>query len=429
MTKHATRLSALVAALLAGLVPAIALANGASVPDSAEFHPESSTPGDLAMNTTFGFLFSTDDGAHWEWTCHEALIGAASLTPKTWRNAGGAFFVAVPLGLGPDPTKALWRTTDRGCNWDPVATISTSGVLAVAFDSTGTVALAAGTNSTVDTARAWISHDSGATFGPPVVTQPGKYFTSARIAPSDSQRLYLTALQPSPPGASIFRSDNQGTSWTEIPFPFVGQAATRLLAVSPTNADVVWLRNDAGTDRVLLSTNGAMSFREILTVDVDVTGFALTNGGATTWVASRATNGVFVATSGAPFERLAGSPAPRCLVSKGDVVYVCADPYNDGFAAASTTDGATWTTAMSFARIGAPRSCPAGSDSATICDPLWPGIDQKIHGASPTPMPSPPPDGSIRKGCRCDLGEDASPPLLASAAALIGLLARRNRRR
>lgn len=67
MTKHATRRSVLVAAFLAAFLaahaPAVARGNGASVPDSAEFHPESSTPGDLAMNTTFGFLFSTDDGA------------------------------------------------------------------------------------------------------------------------------------------------------------------------------------------------------------------------------------------------------------------------------------------------------------------------------------------------------------------------------
>src|SRR4051812_23365826 len=110
---------ALLAAL--ALTPLRALANGASIPDTADVHPQSPTPGDFTMNTSFGFLFSSDDGAHWGWTCHEAIIGTASFTPRTYRNAQGITFVSVPLGLAVPPDKTLWRTLDHGCNWLPIA--------------------------------------------------------------------------------------------------------------------------------------------------------------------------------------------------------------------------------------------------------------------------------------------------------------------
>ena len=413
------------AALITTLVPALAHANGASIPDTAEFHPQSPTPGDLAMNATFGFLFSGDDGAHWGWTCHEAIIGTVSLTPRTYRNPSGAMFAAVPLGLAVQPDKSLWRTTDRGCNWLSIASLANDAVLGLAFDASGNRALAAGTDASVTTGLAWISSDGGATFGAPIVSRPGQYLTSALIAPSDPQRLYVTGLKPSPAAASVLRSMDGGSNWTEFPFS-TGPDTVRLLAISPTNADLVWLRQDSTMDRVLVSTNGAATFRALLTIPADVTGFALTEGGNRAWVATRTTGGVYSASGGGPFVHLSGAPNPRCLTSHGAEVFACANPYGDDFAAGRTTDGVVWTTAMSFARIGAPISCPAGSSSADVCEPLWPGIDLKIHGAAPTPTPTPPGTGH-KRGCSCSV-DHGSPGMLPGLLALAALLARRSRR-
>src|SRR3954470_1908626 len=152
-------------ALLLLLAPGIAFANGASVPDTAEFHPQSPTAGDLTMNTSFGFLFSSDDGAHWGWTCHEAIIGTASFTPRTYRSPDGTMFSSVPLGLAVPPDQTLWRTIDHGCNWTPVANLTSEAVLALSFAASGARALAAGTDASIMNGRAWLSSDGGASFG------------------------------------------------------------------------------------------------------------------------------------------------------------------------------------------------------------------------------------------------------------------------
>lgn len=428
-------LGALVAiGLTAGAIAAHA--NGAATPDTAQFHPVSPTAGDWAMNTTFGFLFSEDAGASWRWTCHEAVVGTVSITPHSWRSPKGDFFVSVPLGLAVEPGEPLWRTVDHGCSWTPVASLASNAVLAVAFDATGDVAFAAGTNAATDTALAWRSTDGGATFSAPIVSRAGRYFTSALVAPSDAQRVYLTVYSQSPAYAAILRSDDGGGTWNELPFAFSGQPATRLLAVSPTNADVVWLRNDAATDRVLVSTNGAAGFTERFTASADVVDFALTENDGRAWIAVRTTAGLWSAPAQgyAPFAHPGGvDPSPRCLAADGSTLFVCANPYGDPWAAAETQDGAaTWTTAMTFARVIGPVSCPA----TTVCDSLWPGVDQKIHGGSPTPTPTPGHPGSGGKGCSCSLagahgggsGSAALPGSIALALLLAAATATQRRR-
>jgi hypothetical protein len=403
------------AALLS--LPAIALANGAATPDTKTYLVSGGGPGELAMNTTFGFLFSQDGGASWRWTCHEAVIGTAPFTPRSFRSPGGTLFVIVPIGLGIDPSKTLWRTPDRGCDWSSVESLGSNTLLGMDFQpgtpSTVVVVGVVGSDGT-----AWRSTDDGVTFGAPVLTATGEQLTSVRFAPGAPLRAYASGSVPGST-STVWRSDDGGKSWSANPLTLAGNPPVTVLAVSPANPDDVWLRSDAQNDVLLLSTDGAASFHPVFTLpQMDVEGFALTNGGDDRWVAVRRTNGLFAATGGSTsFARAAYAPNARCLEAAGETLYLCGDPYSaQGFApGTSSTDGAVFSTSMSFSRVTGQLSCPAGSTSAPICDTYWPTVQLNLGLVTPTPTPNA--GGGGGGGCGCDLGSEAAPDLLFVGAA------------
>ena len=418
------RRRAALAAVLALAAAGVALANGTAQPDSVAFFADATQADDFAMNTTFGFLFSQDAGASWEWTCHEAVIGAV-YTPGATRAPDGAFYVTTPLALGIDPTLTLYRTADNGCTWTGTESLRNRVVRSLAFrpgDDTTVIAVG---GSSGGLAVAWRSSDGGLTFGSPLLEVPEYVFTTVHYAPSDPQRVYIASLKQTLPqnSAVLYRSDDGGTGWTPLSFPFVDQNPIRVLAVDPVDADIVWVRNDAATDRVFRSTNGGVSFALAHSiVGTDVLGMALTESGATRWLAVQRTNGVLLATEAAPlFSAIPGSPIARCVEAEGDTVYVCSHPYQDPYAAAFTDDGgATFDSAMTFQRITGPvTGCPAGTSHRTICEPLWPQVRQNLGLDGPTPSPTPKNGADGDTGCSCSLLPSGDHPSVFVGPALV----------
>lgn len=390
-----------------------AFANGTATPDTVAFFANADAPGDLAMNATFGFLFSDDAGASWEWTCHEAVIGKAPFTPAGFRAPDGAFYVTTPLLLGSDPAITLWRTDDRGCSWTGNESLRNETARGLAFRPGDDATVIAIGTRTGGIAAAWRSTDGGLAFGAPLIEVPDHVFTTVHYAPSDPLRVYVAALkQTMPQDATLYRSDDGGDNWTPLSFAFVDQPPIRVLAVDPVDGDRVWVRNDAATDRVFLSTNAGVSFTLAHSVDTDIAGMALTDGGASRWLAITRSDGLLHATAASPaFAPVPGSPIARCVEAEGDDVYVCAHPYVDPYSIAVTTDaGATFDSAMTFQRITGPRTgCSGASSHVSICEPLWPQVRQNLglDSASPTPTatPSDPRDDDGCGSCCCSLGE------------------------
>src|SRR5690606_32245985 len=123
-------------------------------------------------------------------------------------------------------------------------------------------------------------------------------------------------------------------------------------------------------NRVQRSVDGGASFETVLEVDEDVRQLAFGTDGA-----------VYVATSGAlyraraderEFSRLAQPHDDACVAAFGDALYACADPNGDPFAVGVSRDGGeTFSPLVSFERIVGPLECPSGSQTATVCEPLW----------------------------------------------------------
>lgn len=409
------------------ILGALILANATTLPDTAEFRVMRAGT-DLVANLTVGFTLSHDGGATWEWTCHELVAGNNPITPATHVSPDGTrMFATVPLLLGIDPTRSLYRTDDGGCSWTADGSLVNRTVIDLAFLPGTQTVIAVGSQPGVATALAWRSTDGGTSFGAtPVLSRPGFIFNNVKAAPGDAQRVYVAGLRSSPATSTVFRSDDGGLNWTESDLPpsELPQPPIYILGVASDDADRLWVRNDAGTDRVLFSSNGAVSFRREIEVDRDVVAFAVGSAGTPHYLGIRQTNGVFRALPGeATYTRIVPSPAPRCLELSGGVLHVCTNQADSGFAVgASTDEGETFSPLMAYQRLTGPKVCPAGSPSADVCDDLWPAVAVRLGLASPTPSPtaspSPNPGNGDEGGCSCQL---TAPN--AVAVAPLGVLA------
>lgn len=410
------------------LLGVLIFANATTLPDTAEFRVARAGT-DLVANLTVGFTLSQDGGATWEWTCHELVAGNNPITPATHVSPDGTrMFATVPLLLGIDPMRSLYRTDDGGCSWTADESLANRTVIDLAFLPGTENVIAVGSQPGVATALAWRSTNGGLSFDPtPVLSRPDFIFNNVKAAPGNPLRVYVAGLRTSPAASTVFRSDDGGLTWSEssLPTSELPQPPIYILGVAADDADRLWVRNDAGTDRVLFSSNGAISFRREIEVDRDVVAFAVGSAGSPHYVGIRQTNGVFRALPGdATYTRIVPSPAPRCLELLGGVLHVCTNQADSGFAVGASTDGgATFAPLMAYERLTGPKVCPVGSPSQEVCDELWPGVAIRLGLATPTPTPSASPspnpgDGGDGGGCSCDVGTTHT-----GIAAPLGILA------
>jgi MYXO-CTERM domain-containing protein len=219
-------------------------------------------------------------------------------------------------------------------------------------------------------------------------------------------------------------------------------------AIAPDDPSTLVLRVEpkeaasAGSDTVYRSTDGGQSFQAVLSVPAALTGLAYGASGSLLWASSaaalyRSTDGganfVTAATAGT-----AGAPTMRCLTVRGGVVYVCADPVMDGYAAARSADnGATFTPVLAYSSLNGPLVCGAGTPVTDSCGPLWPMLAAQL-GAPVTPVVpdgGPLTDGGLLAdtgrgggggGCSVAGGEGGAPLGLLLVGALAALFLRRS---
>jgi FG-GAP-like repeat len=228
-----------------------------------------------------GILTSTDGGATW-----------------TLRTAAGAFDRRTTAKIVVDPTNAtvayaaiagfgangifgsntgIWKTTNGGVTWTNTTTAITSAVdwSDVAIDPTTPTTLYAAVGYIFgDSHNGVYKSTNGGTnwsllAGAPSGTTAGRI--AIAVAPSNSQVVYASAsVSGSPFGAlsKIMRSDNGGTSWTDLtagtPNYMGGQGwYDTTLIVDPTNSAIVYAAGAAGTNSMLRSTNSGVSWTDI----------------------------------------------------------------------------------------------------------------------------------------------------------------------
>jgi hypothetical protein len=388
------------------LVSSAALADGA-FPNARQVLTRQADPQRIELGTTFGLASTEDNGANWHYVCEPYITGSVQNVVLYGLQADGAL-----LAL----SDKLTRSTNQGCSWStidvPANDANWMDVFADATDPTRLLGIAwTATNSGV-----WLSNDSGRTF-PAQLLDSTERIDSVESAASDPSVIYATTAVFDLPDAgahpvALFRSGDGGASFRRTDLPMAPPVAVRILAVSPTDPNTLWLRASyfLGTfDELFVSNDGGLTVTSLLRASTLFTGFAHAADGSLFLADGQA--GLLVNAPGTSgFTRLPG-PHLLCLFLSGARLYGCADGLQDPYNLATSDDsGRTWTPLFSLSLLEGPATCP---QVQSACADDW-KLQQTIIAAGRPQTAS---------GCGCRTADSGGWPWIAAL-----LLARRPKR-
>jgi hypothetical protein len=412
------------------LIPAIASANGRPpATNGVQFRP-GDTAG-LYAATTFGLLVSPD-GCRFYWLCEDNIGIGGGFDPAYAVTRSGAILAGTFHGMR--------MSRDGGCSFSTVA----PGIYFAAIDVSATGEICTGSSDTLPDNGVLCSTDDGTTFVARGGLPPAMLYRSVQFAPGDANRLYASAYliggaDPDggerSPTAHLFRSDDDGAHWTELPLNGVLYGSAPQIdvrAVSPVDENVVFLQSLAAHppigDRLYRSIDGGNTFAEVLATTDAITGVVVHD--ATTVVVATQSGSFRSTDGGATFQSLAIQLA--CLGQRSDgVMFGCTSSFSgDGAALERSTDGVTWQPVARLQYLTGALACPAGTAEYDTCGGQWPSVAVQL-GVRPAACAAGP-DGGVdgprgdagvpgrRSGC-CDAG-DSSGALLAALYVLGGLI-------
>lgn len=323
----------------------------------------------MLVEANFGLLWSAD-GQDYEWTCHEAVIGeGVVLTPRYARGADGTLLVTITAMQGRDAEHSLYRSVDGGCNW---TSAGLPGELVSALDWSGPVPVLGTANLDADN-DVYVSRDSGETWVPAGL-ELGDRVVLGVVA--DQTRAWATVVDVETEQVWLARSIDTGDTWSLTQLDLTEWTSGKLqrALVIATADDVVWLVAGFLDHDVLLRIDGD-DVASVLQVDGD-----LIDG-------ARTTDGVFAVVEGSrqvhtSTDGLTWTPDPDLPTAIGaganDRLWFTA--YAD-FTGAVLFDGPDLSLVPH--EIAGPLDCPADSESAVTCDPLWPQLDERLQVFAP----------------------------------------------
>jgi hypothetical protein len=386
--------------------------------------------GSLVVAGTYGLLVTTNGGRDFAHVCESEMFG----------RPAGNFTMDPLLEVAPDGSfvtgsvQAARVSRDLGCAFETVESLprnweffglelppgaENGRVIDLCRRGAGAETPLLALVAIVDEAGFPLEHRIyearvGTTFvpiGAPIETELADTGLTLDAAPSDPDRLYLTATLAGAP--VLVRSADAGQTWESVP---VGAAdadtleRSYLAAVSPTDPDRIYVRvqrrrlTDAGyylwDDSLLVSDDAGNAFSEPLRHDAALLGFALANDGeivlagygdprADPALSSRDDLGIYAADAALPagaivFERIVSDLDVSCLYATATGLYACATEL-DPLGADSTLEpdfhlglhrGAELPTARAdFAPLLKLRDvrgpAPRSDDRVSACDAEW----------------------------------------------------------
>lgn len=231
--------------LLASLVMGHDAAANGRPPGTSTLHFRRGQEREIAAGMSFGLLLSRDNGATWYWMCETAVGYGGTYDPDYEFTSTGALLATTFTGL---------KVQRDGCVFQPQ-----SGASFVSTITQGTdgrlyygAAEPAQSGSPGD-AKIYRSEDDGVTWTPS--TSPpgmvGDWWSSLEVAPSSPSRLYLSGYRfvSSPSGNVktflLFRSDDAGDTWTPLPttqLATMPNSTIEIAGISYTDPNLVYAR-------------------------------------------------------------------------------------------------------------------------------------------------------------------------------------------
>ncbi|HSP81892.1 MAG TPA: hypothetical protein VLQ93_25450 [Myxococcaceae bacterium] len=356
----------------------------AGLPETTSVTVRHGHPEDLFVGATFGALVSRDSGKSWRWVCPQAMGYNWSPQSYLWQSTGQLLAASGT---------SLLRSQDGGCSWETHDFFSSQGLWPTHVASLPS-----------HEARVWVStgrpnvpnalyrsDDGGDTFTATSLRREDARFSAVVLAPSDPRRLYVSATTAA--GLSLFRSDDEGASWVELPQPLPTLTEPynfTVLQVAEGHPEHLWARaSSQGYTWLLESHDGGHTLQPVLQLDEVLINMESSADGLTVWAATPTR--LYRVREDTPASFLPFPEGNACVHREGDSLLVCGSTWVHGWALARTRDeGTTWEPLFSLEETQGPLSCPAGTPTRELCEPRWPQFAPSL-GANPYPN-GPPPD-------------------------------------
>jgi MYXO-CTERM domain-containing protein len=431
-----------------------AQANG-RLPAAHQLVVSPTDPNLFVLEATFGIFTSRDMGATFGWICEPAIGYPSNVAwdPSIGITAS-SILASIPSGVS--------VSGDQGCSWQVTLPGHVIDIVVRRDDPHSALALASTYSGRTDAGgnafltQVFATHDDGATWA-----QQGASINSdiqvetIEVAPSDPNTIYIgggrTSLDADGSLTTtgiVLVSTNGGTSYNSTSIalqePQEYESSAFVSAVDPSNPQRVYVRisqSASSVDRLIVSDDGAATFRTVYQAKGALPGFALSSDGSKVFVGD-SVSGVLLASpppvgSGAPFSFAQRSPAVvACLTWAAGSLYACTgQPQHPNLKelGVSTDDGLTFSQKFIFGCFSGPLACPSGavaSNCSAGVDSLHALIGACSDGGDSTGAGGP--DASVPNldagaeaprprspSCGCTAGEAAGE---VSGLSVIGLL-------
>lgn len=375
---------------------------------------------DVWMKAPWGFVFRAGDD-DWRWICHEVFSGGNdALLPNLVLASDGTLLAVVGMLNGVVvPGVSLYRSVDGGCSWQPVTGLDDRVVVGAAFDpAEPSVALAItadlDTGEGVPANGIARSTDGGASW---IVVQEWDARLMRAVEFGPGGRAWALNVQVEPPQAWLLRSDDQGATWLELPSPTEGVETVLIggiAAVSPTDPDGIWLNFDGTTaDTLFRSVDGGQGFDPVPGIPDAFLDLTIAPDG-TRWLVGGERE-VFTSPDGVNWQAVAAPQSWGGALDERGLWLAVNTLADDRAVARRGVDGVVADELYTLDLAG-PLVCPADSDVATVCEPLWDELYEVLERMRPRPSGDDDDDDSAvvpEPGCSgCSGGGAALLPLV-----------------
>lgn len=355
----------------------LAHANGRA-PNTSTINFRQGNEQDIIAGMTFGAVVSHDGGGTWHWFCEKAILYGGMYDPDYAYKSNGSIFATTFDGSLVNKDGCVFQPTTFGKKFISSITQGPDGALYMAAAD-----VPDGMGNLGD-AKIYKSTDNGMTFnGGATAGQINDWYSSIEVAPTDAQRVYLSAYRLGTGGARsffIYKSVNGGTTFTPV-------STTGIVASDDSTIDIVGIKKGAPDtlfirvslatgaigDVIYRSDNGGGSWTKILEKQDEISFVIRANGDM---VAGTKQSGTFVARAATPttWETVAGAPHINCLVENAaGELWACTQNYgvmqipSDDAGIMKTTNLTSWTKVLRYQDIAGPVTCAAGTRQHDQC--------------------------------------------------------------
>lgn len=333
----------------------------------------------LFLRATFGILVSRDAGKTWRWICERALGYEGAWDPPIAVTGDGRLWVGLERGL---------VSTLDGCTVDAASELDGEQIKDLTVDVKGET-LWALTGAPDKRGAIWrrsarAEGGAGGTWERMGLMPDGINPMTIEVAPSRPSRIYVTGQPYGTIRGWLWRSDDGGKTITSAKNELAHDGPLFIAAVDPKDPNRVLLRHLHTTgSTVLITADTGKTFKEVLSMESAMFGFAKSPDGLTYFAGSGLPeHGLYRSTDrGEHFERVANHGVLCLHDAPGARLFICENPLTLGAPGIglSSDRGKSITALATFGEVKGPVVCGVDASAAAdagggLCAEAWPDV-------------------------------------------------------